>query len=387
MVFEPMEPPLRPWESEEVFPPKPEGQPYGTYSGRKAKPCGRDDLIALCSADQMSPVHLVWTPDTPRMVPPAEVDFLQAAVRERARKRHRTHLILGLLNTFLGAFFTAGAWSATRSWDLLGIVLLNVFLLGVLPVIRNARALRALKTWTPETLKQNSAAVRYTTWLQTRRITFTWAIAALILAVGALQMLKGLSPSIAAAGLVKDAVRRGEVWRLMSCGLLHGNILHFIFNMSALLSLGRLTEVVAHRSHLALVFLAAVFGGSVSSLVLSPHTTSVGASGGLMGLFGFLAILGLRRHQALPPAFGRSMMVGIAWVAGIGILGFRWIDNAAHLGGLIAGVLLGLALIPKQGDRLPTDPGRALRRVGVGSLVALGLVTGLTLWKLGLPTP
>jgi membrane associated rhomboid family serine protease len=62
-------------------------------------------------------------------------------------------------------------------------------------------------------------------------------------------------------------------------------------------------EFVASRYHLCLIFLLSALCGSFFSLFLLPNTTSAGASGGLMGLVGFLAMMGYRRKEKLPRGF------------------------------------------------------------------------------------
>jgi membrane associated rhomboid family serine protease len=176
-----------------------------------------------------------------------------------------------------------------------------------------------------------------------------------------------------AVGLVKDAVRHGQLWRLLTAGALHVNPWHLIGNVAALSALGRMVEVLAHWSRLAIVFLLSILSGSLFSLLLLPEATSVGASGGLMGLLGFLLVLGTRVSNGVPPRFVRSLMGGVLWVAATGIIAYAFIDNAAHLGGLLAGVGLGLVLVPRHARMpLPADPVTA--GAGAASMVVLILV-------------
>ena len=174
-------------------------------------------------------------------------------------------------------------------------------------------------------------------------------------------------------GPVKDAVRHGQVWRLFTAGLLHAGIWHLAGNMAALLALGRMVEILAHWSRLAIVFLVSILAGNLFSLVLLPRTTSIGASGGLMGLLGFLLVLGIRLSRGLPPRFLRSLIGGALWVAATGIIAYALIDNAAHLGGLLAGIGLGLALVPRGGV-LPLSAGPQLARAGFAAMAGLALV-------------
>jgi membrane associated rhomboid family serine protease len=101
----------------------------------------------------------------------------------------------------------------------------------------------------------------------------------------------------------------------------------------------------------------------------------VGASGGLMGLVGFLAVLGYRRKEILPSGFFKSILISICFMGVIGLVGFAVIDNAAHLGGLVAGVVFGLVLIKRADGISLTDVSRLVRGLGWASLLAIAAIS------------
>ena len=141
-----------------------------------------------------------------------------------------------------------------------------------------------------------------------------------------------------------------EPWRLVTAGFLHGGVLHLGINMWVLWDLGQVCERLLGRAAFLGVFLASVVGGCLASAAWSPWGLSVGASGGIFGLAG--AILGLLAVQrdALPRAvltrLGRSVGAFVLFnLLFGGALGAALrIDNAAHVGGLVAGALAGAAL-------------------------------------------
>jgi len=133
--------------------------------------------------------------------------------------------------------------------------------------------------------------------------------------------------------------QQGEYWRLISVALVHGGFFHLGFNLYALHILGTPVELYFGRNKYILILLTSlIFGSLASALFNNPLIASVGASGMVFGLFGSLALIGAR--------------VGVEWRGIIGIvlinfaLGFvpGGVDWRAHVGGLLGGTLITLAL-------------------------------------------
>ena len=196
--------------------------------------------------------------------------------------------------------------------------------------------------------------------------------------------------------LDKLAVANGEYWRLWSVTLLHGDPLHRGFNMYALFLGGQIVERWYGSIRFLVFYLTCAAAGSAASFVFGGDIPSVGASGAIFGLFGILVAAGRLHHpvdresRGLVPQLMTLVIINV-------IFGFASggnIDNAAHLGGLAAGLWLG-ALIPPTG--VPTmsalwhRPGEKRAAVGratvpgyvmvlgvavVGVVVAAGIVVG-----------
>jgi membrane associated rhomboid family serine protease len=235
-----------------------------------------------------------------------------------------------------------------------------LFIIGVVGLGGGVWEYRQAGSLTDEDLSTQKEAQEFAKSIEKTAAVYTKTVLGCLIVVAVLQQIAGRGESIQAAGLVKSAVWAGEPWRLFTCAVLHVNFVHIWMNGQALVGLGRLIESLTHRAYLAIVFLPSALCGSVFSLVLMPNTTSVGASGGLMGLVGFLAVLGHRRKEILPPGFFKSILMNICFIGVIGLVGFAVIDNAAHLGGLVGGVVCGLVLVKKS----------AGGEAGVSSLVA-----------------
>ena len=183
--------------------------------------------------------------------------------------------------------------------------------------------------------------------------------------------------------LALDKVRlaQGEYWRLWSVTLLHGDYLHLFFNMYALFIAGALVEQLYGRRLFILLYLLSAAAGSVGSFVLGGDAPSVGASGGIFGLFGVLLAVSRthhpvldRRGQMLIGQIGGLIVLNLLLGFGIAGLGVG-IDNAAHVGGLVAGLWLGFLLVP---GNVPTL-GSLWQRSGSGDLASVPGVAALRL--------
>jgi membrane associated rhomboid family serine protease len=139
--------------------------------------------------------------------------------------------------------------------------------------------------------------------------------------------------------------------------------------------------VFARWPHLPLVFLlAAVVGGEASVRFVA--ATSVGASGGLMGWLGFLIVFETLHGKLVPWSARRRLAAGVVLTAVIGLLGYRFIDNAAHLGGLLAGMTYAVIVFPKSSS--PRRPCSTLtdRLAGSAALGVLVVAAGLAIWRI-----
>lgn len=151
----------------------------------------------------------------------------------------------------------------------------------------------------------------------------------------------------------------GQWWRLFSCIFVHVGLIHFAFNMWALYVIGPLVErMVGHVGYLLLYFIS---GGAASfaSIWFNRLVVAAGASGALFGLVGGLLGFLIRSRHSVPSSAFRGLRNQLVILIAINVaLGFSisGIDNAAHLGGLAAGFVLGLIL------GQPIDEGTRVRR-------------------------
>jgi len=137
----------------------------------------------------------------------------------------------------------------------------------------------------------------------------------------------------------------GEWWRLATCTFVHFGILHLAFNMWALWDSGQLTERLFGNAWFLAIYLFAGVAGSFASMLWRAEAVSVGASGAIFGVFGALLAYTVRQRGSIPSAMMNHLRVSTSIFVTYSLFyGFAaaGIDNAAHLGGLAAGFVMGL---------------------------------------------
>lgn len=140
----------------------------------------------------------------------------------------------------------------------------------------------------------------------------------------------------------RPLVLEGQWWRLLTNIFLHGGIPHLAYNMIVLLIIGGFLERLIGSVRLGIVYLITGVFASLCSILWHDATVSVGASGAILGLAGFYVVYLLSKTvhrknnkdlRVLMSAFiGVNLLMGLT----------EGIDNAAHIGGLISGLILGL---------------------------------------------
>ncbi len=150
---------------------------------------------------------------------------------------------------------------------------------------------------------------------------------------------------------VGPAVLAGQWWRLVTAIFLHGGLLHIAMNLWCLVDVGSEVESLFSTSKFIVVYLATGVAGFLLSLAWNPKGSSVGASGAILGLVGVL-ISASFHHGHLGKLYRGQLWRWVIYVLIFGL--FFAVDNAAHIGGLAAGALLGY-LVP-EGEPM-TRPG------------------------------
>ena len=394
------------WAREEAFPKAGEG--YG-WVDRK---CGRhasasfEELSKTIREDSASAVSLVWTPESAYCRVPEEIEALAQPIQQ-IRKRWAADDLADaqyrLRNFGIGMAVLVG-YVAFQAWGLfverqkasgldlgllehlkfiaralvastwVGLALLAFLIFAFIPWYQARKKTAEIKRLGGG-VAPNVPLIRFETWLEVQKAPVTCVLLGMISLVFLAQVIHdgsilGFRESIERAGLVKDVYRGGEYWRLFTAPMLHGGLIHFVMNALALLYLGKRLEVFARWPHVPMVFLfSALVGGEASARFLD--SPSVGASGGLMGWLGFLLVFETLHSSLVPRSAKRRLIGGVLMTALIGVVGYRFIDNAAHFGGLAAGMAYAVIVFPKSTSVMRPKMNATDRIVGIGSLAVI----------------
>ncbi|MEZ4359525.1 MAG: rhomboid family intramembrane serine protease [Kofleriaceae bacterium] len=251
------------------------------------------------------------------------------------------------------------------------------------------RALREPRLTGPELARRPAAVRRDVGWPWV-----TFALAALLVGIFAGEVRTSfggtsgaLAPTpltlVAWGGLLRSLVFEGEWHRLLTCALVHADVLHLLLNGVALIMAGAVLETLLGRAWLLALFVLGALGGSAMSLALNPgDLVSVGASGAIMGMLA----AGIFVAQRLPSEAERLrvqmrlLYVLLPSLIPLATRGGGRVDYAGHLGGALVGGALGWLILRTwpRSDELPRFRGVA-RGVAAAGAAAL-VLGGALLW-------
>jgi rhomboid protease GluP len=169
----------------------------------------------------------------------------------------------------------------------------------------------------------------------------------------------------------------GQWWRLVSNVFIHIGIVHLALNMWCLWNVGALAEALFGEASYIVIYLLCGVAGSLASMAWHPMVPSAGASGAIFGIAGALIVVlkfgKLRTPAEVVGPILRSLVVFAIFNLAYGAK-VAGVDNAAHLGGFVLGIVAGAVLIlPALRGPEASGKRRVAAFVGVVAMVALAL--------------
>lgn len=170
---------------------------------------------------------------------------------------------------------------------------------------------------------------------------------------------------------VDTLTKNGDYYRLFTSMFLHIGILHLLCNMYSLYIIGKEVENVFGKVKYLIIYLLSGIAGSILSLAFNHNTICAGASGAIFGLLGALLYFGYYYRTYLGATLTRSIIPVIVLNL---IIGFTssCIDNAAHIGGLVGGILIAMAVgVPDKSNNNNKINGIVLSLIYFGFIIYL----------------
>ncbi|HSK90522.1 MAG TPA: rhomboid family intramembrane serine protease [Euzebyales bacterium] len=191
-------------------------------------------------------------------------------------------------------------------------------------------------------------------------VTFTLLGLFVVVFVAGLLTGDDVSPILLYGAQINALVEAGQWWRVLTATMLHADLTHLLFNGYALYILGAQLERGVGSRAFAALYVAAGIAGGIAFLVTSPGQVAVGASGAIFGLFGaWFAASWVNRHTPQGRAglsqFGLLLLINLALP--LFVPNIAW---EAHLGGLVAGAVIGLGWARSSRAGRTARPSRVL---------------------------
>jgi membrane associated rhomboid family serine protease len=165
-----------------------------------------------------------------------------------------------------------------------------------------------------------------------------------------------------------------QPWRMLTSTFVHIGIIHILLNMWCLWDLGKLSERIFDRWTFLTFYLVCGLAGSIGSLWWRPEVVSAGASGAVFGIAGLLIAVLKLANLPFPPHAMRGTLRSLLTFAGYNLFFGavrRGTNNAAHIGGLLAGLILGAIVARHLTDRENLRRTRNLALIGAAVVLAL----------------
>ena len=355
------------WARQDAFPPKPTSGAFG-FIDTKGNEVEVDSETALIEKIEKSRqgVDLVWSPESEFLVAPEEIVALRGTLWNRRRKwaemdcddgKRMGLIFLAVVLWYMYSAYqrNGGDVKAALLDPTAGIAGIMLLMFGLVPLYNGWKTLRKGKPSQASEWQEEVDDARFDSWLSNQKTPISYVLLGLIVVTGLVQIyiersIEWGGQSVFRGGLLKTynpAMGGGEWWRYLTAPLLHGNALHWVMNAAALKYLASRTESLARWPHVVIVFMVSAWVGGMATMMLVPQP-SVGASGGIMGLLGFLLVFETLHTKLVPKTSRRRLIAGVVITALMGIFGFQFIDNAAHAGGLIAGMAYAAIVFPKS---------------------------------------
>lgn len=353
-----------PWLNDALLREKPSGQgPYGVLLKQVDENEG-DQLVSFEDASSfrayvlahIDHVDLFWTPDKEVVQFLHQDEEFAHSIMHQELSALRQQLMPASLWTavFVIAMIVMFYVVVIQQSNIRGMLLLLIYGVAIVyekgpdRLLNAIIQIRRLRDSARAFAQAQLSAMYFQIWMATRKAPLALYLCVLLGVLFLIQLHIGVNRSIGLVALDKIRMQAAdEWWRLLSVGYLHGSLVHVLFNGLVLFIFGGMVERLVGGWRMLFIFWISVLGGSLLSTMWS-DVSSVGASGGIMGLGGAIAAIGLWNAALRKVDIALPIIRWLILMVFIGLIGIGMIDNAAHAGGFLGGVIASAICIPKD---------------------------------------
>ena len=374
-----------PWLDDALLRAKPSGQgPYGVFL-KQVDEDEEDQLLSFEDAvsfrayvlAHMDNIDLMWTPDKPVVQFLYQDEQFADIIMHQELSARRRQLLPACMWTlaFVIAMLLIVYVVVIQQSNIRGTFLLLIYGVawvyekGPDTLLNTFIQIKRLRDSARACTQSQLSSMYFQIWMGSRRAPAALYLCVLMGVLFLIQQYIGVHRSIGLVALDKVRMQAAdEWWRLLSVGYLHGSIIHVLFNGLVLFIFGGMVERLLGAWRMLFIFWLSVLGGSLLSTWWS-DVSSVGASGGVMGLGGAIAAVGLWNASLRQADIALPIIRWLILMVFIGLIGIGMIDNAAHAGGFLGGVIASAICVPRHAFQ----NGRAL-----GDAIFLKMLFALT---------
>ena len=230
-----------------------------------------------------------------------------------------------------------------------------------------------LKITTEINKKNRSEAMENDSIFQKKPIILTYGILGLLVAIFIYSIVGNKDALIFNYAVNGGFIRGGQIYRLLTGAFIHVDPMHLLCNCYSLYIIGSQIETFYGKKKFALIYLISALTGSLLSISMNDGN-SIGASGAIFGLLGAYAYFGYHYRVYFGSVLLKQVIPIIILNLAIGFA-VSGIDNFAHIGGLIGGFLISMALgVNSRDTKKQHINGIVLSVLFIGFLIVLAFV-------------
>lgn len=368
---------LKNWEIEILGPLKPEHISYALIikDDENYQKCDRQTLLK--NIEDHNDIEYVATPNSDRFfLPGTDLETYQPTINLN-RSVEKFYLVLYLLLFVILIAFDAYSQISFKEAVERNFFYYTSLLIGL---VGSFLRLSNKVEITENDLLPIAKNIRFSYWLKRKKEKAIYVFLSFLLLLILMQWLPDNDPPVKLLGINNSSLANGEYYRLFTAILTYQNGFCFIISLISLFILGNWTSRIAGFSYFLIVFFISGLIGNLLSAIF-PSTLSDGSFASILGLLGFLLVVGIKYKDNISPNLYQTCLFISSLVFALAIFNIFFphlnINVLGMLGGFLSGIIIASIAIRFSENQIPFPQTKAINNLGVFTLIALIVTVGL----------